>query len=314
MSKPFLTINEQVELLKSRDMRVDGSTASILAREGYYSIVNGYKDPFLDRDASQVAHDDRFVDGSSFESMYALFSFDRLLRDHTFCYLIRAEATVRTAVAYCFSDAHREADAYLLQSNYCNLGEYERYGLRPDRYVSELTRLIGCLAEARDKSRMDFIAHYRKNYGSVPLWVLSNGLTFGNLEHFFNLMKPNEKTNVCRMIAESTGRLGKGKLGFFDVSEARVGLDALVRFRNICAHDERLYCAEVRRRKNVSYMGMVRYLERYLTEEEYLAFIKGIANLLDESFNSDPALASVLSSVGYEQLSIFAKNELVDGD
>ena len=61
MSKPFLTINEQVELLKSRDMRVDGSTASILAREGYYSIVNGYKDPFLDRDATQAAHDDRFV-------------------------------------------------------------------------------------------------------------------------------------------------------------------------------------------------------------------------------------------------------------
>ena len=68
------------------------------------------------------------------------------------------------------------------------------------------------------------------------------------------------------------------------------------------------------RRKNVSYMGMVRYLERYLTRDEYLEFINGIANLLDESLNSDPALSSVLSSVGFERLSSLAKCELVNGE
>lgn len=30
-------------------MEADGLTSTILEREGYYSIVNGYKDPFLDK-------------------------------------------------------------------------------------------------------------------------------------------------------------------------------------------------------------------------------------------------------------------------
>lgn len=73
--------------------------------------------------------------------------------------------------------------------------------------------------------------------------MLCNDLTFGNLEHFFNIMKPAEKEDVCRMIAASTGRLGDKRLGFFKVEKADVAIEAMVKFRNICAHDERLYCA-----------------------------------------------------------------------
>lgn len=45
------------------------------------------------------------------------------------------------------------------------------------------------------------------------------------------------------MIAASTGRLGDKRLGFFKVEKADVAIEAMVKFRNICAHDERLYCA-----------------------------------------------------------------------
>ncbi len=40
-AKPFLTIQEQVDLLRTRGMRVDDETPGVLMREGYYSIVNG---------------------------------------------------------------------------------------------------------------------------------------------------------------------------------------------------------------------------------------------------------------------------------
>lgn len=48
MDKPFLTLDEQVNRLKSRGLLVDTRTRWILEREGYYSVVNGYKWPFLD--------------------------------------------------------------------------------------------------------------------------------------------------------------------------------------------------------------------------------------------------------------------------
>ena len=55
-----------------------------------------------------------------------------------------------------------------------------------------------------------------------------NDLTFGNIENFYNLMKPKDKSAVCKMIADSTGRTGSHKLGFFNVDDARVSIEVLV--------------------------------------------------------------------------------------
>jgi AraC-like DNA-binding protein len=50
--KSFRTIEKRVELLESRDMRMDEDPRPTLMREGYYSVVNGYKDILIDRDAT----------------------------------------------------------------------------------------------------------------------------------------------------------------------------------------------------------------------------------------------------------------------
>lgn len=298
MGKPFLTIEEQVSLLESRGMKTDGHTARILGREGYYSIVNGYKGPFLDSDAAASAGDDRYREGATFADMYAVFSFDRDLRELTFHYLIRAEATARTAIAYCFSERHREPDSYLLQGNYCQREEY----WRPERYATEVSGLTSMLRERRDESRAEFITHYRSAHGSVPLWVLANDLTFGNLEHLFNLMKPSERAAVCKMVYRSTGRLGDGRSKFFDQRTARLALEALVRFRNKCAHDERLYCATVGGRKAVGYMRMVFYLEHFLSSEEFLEFLSSLVKLVDAHGSTSGAIIGLLEPLGFFEL------------
>lgn len=58
MNKEFKTIDELVSLLASRNIIVDAETGRILQKEGYYAIVNGYKDTFLDRDAMQSSSGD----------------------------------------------------------------------------------------------------------------------------------------------------------------------------------------------------------------------------------------------------------------
>ena len=47
MSKPFKTIEEQIALPNMRGVKTDSDTSTILLRESYYSIVNGYKEPFM---------------------------------------------------------------------------------------------------------------------------------------------------------------------------------------------------------------------------------------------------------------------------
>ena len=183
-------------------------------REVYYSIVNGYKDPFLDTGKSKEAGEDRYLEGISFSDLYTLFTFDRELRSLTFRHLILAEAKIKTAVAYAFSNAHRAPEAYLLQSNYCDENEFSAAGKDGANYAQEIAGLTSVLGRRTSKSKSDFIVHYRNAYGAVPIWVLVNDLTFGNIEHFFNLMKPKEKSAVCKMIVDSTGRMG--------VAQARV--------------------------------------------------------------------------------------------
>lgn len=80
MDKPFKTIEEQVELLEARGVATDDGTPEVLLREGYYSVVNGYKEPFVDKEKSESAKDDRYLPGTSFADIYALFMFDRELR------------------------------------------------------------------------------------------------------------------------------------------------------------------------------------------------------------------------------------------
>lgn len=48
MDKPFLSINDQIKLLNARGVKTDDNTYNLLLSEGYYSLVNGYKDPFID--------------------------------------------------------------------------------------------------------------------------------------------------------------------------------------------------------------------------------------------------------------------------
>lgn len=300
--KPFLAITDQVSLLESRGLATDSSTTRVLMREGYYSVVNGYKDPFIDQTATAVAGEDRYQNGVTFSDLDELFRYDRELREVTFHYLIRAEATVRTAISYCFSDAHREPEAYLLQSNYCSQEEFASYGNDPADYAKEITGLTSILSRQVHHSRSEFVAHYRETYGAVPLWVLANDLTFGNLEHFFNLMKPKERTAFCKHVAISTSRAGDKRLGYFDPVKAKTALEAMVKFRNICAHDERLYCARVGGRKDINYAKMVWMLERFLTGEEFFAFLEDFIALLDKVSNKADGVGHVLQAVGFSEL------------
>ena len=106
MDKPFKTIAEQENILRSRGMETSSSTQEILMREGYYSVVNGYKDPFIDKQKSRENGHDVFIDGTTFDDLYELFKFDRELRLTLFKYFSMAEETLKTTSSYVFCERH----------------------------------------------------------------------------------------------------------------------------------------------------------------------------------------------------------------
>lgn len=138
--KPFKTVDEQIDLLESRGLAVldRDAAAAFLLRENYYSVVNGYKDAFLDLEVTNLAGEDRYRPGATFESLCRLYDFDKRLRDVTMAVLLEAEAAMRTATVYAFCSVHGEPDEYLDPSCFCAKADY-----RPrERYARELIKLL----------------------------------------------------------------------------------------------------------------------------------------------------------------------------
>lgn len=76
MSKPFKTYRQQLSILRNRGMEIKdgGKVIKILKRENYYSIINGYKDIFIDNNSTI----EKFKMGTTFEDIYCIFEFDRI--------------------------------------------------------------------------------------------------------------------------------------------------------------------------------------------------------------------------------------------
>ena len=279
--KEFKTIAEQISILESRGMHVGREAPAILLRENYYSVINGYKDPFLDKKAMQSSADDVYVEGSRFEWVFSLFQFDRELRRITFSYLIQAEAALKTATVYAFCENHRGCSDYLERSSFCSardmLTPKAFKGNKASLHSNNMNKLMEFLNRKLvvGPATRPFVAHYIASYGEVPLWVLSNDLTFGNMSHFFQLMKRGDQNSVCKYLFETTLRAeGDRKITPHEVLRA---YDVLTHFRNLCAHDERLYCAKV---GNNDYATMLKLMEVALPRDVVHNMKKDIERLL----------------------------------
>lgn len=279
--KEFKTIAEQISILESRGMHVGREASAILLRENYYSVINGYKDPFLDKKAMQSSADDVYVEGSRFEWVFSLFQFDRELRRITFSYLIQAEAALKTATVYAFCENHRGCSDYLERSSFCSardmLTPKAFKGNKASLHSNNMNKLMEFLNRKLvvGPATRPFVAHYIASYGEVPLWVLSNDLTFGNMSHFFQLMKRGDQNSVCKYLFETTLRAeGDRKITPHEVLRA---YDVLTHFRNLCVHDERLYCAKV---GNDDYATMLKLMEVALPRDVVRNMKKDIRHLL----------------------------------
>lgn len=268
--KTFKTIDELVNLLKRRNVIIedDQCVGLYLLGHSYYAVVNGYKEPFLDQEKTKELGDDFYKDGTRFLFFSLMYSMDSMLRDYTRSYLLQAEEIMKNATIYAFCYYHREEEEYLDPASYCSKGEY--YQKR--KYTSNLIKLLNTLQRNRDNSqRKEYIDHYLKEHGYVPLWVLENALTFGNMSAFFDLQTTKVQNAACRNV-EKISQLEPYSLG---IKEMRTAYRVLSSFRNICSHEERLYCARVGRNR-YSFGDMFKLLEKIISETDMNDFARTI--------------------------------------
>lgn len=301
-SKPFKSIDEQLDILAGRGLIIDNRELAgrFLLRNNYYSLVNGYKEFFLDE--NRTNEDVEFYrEGTRFEHLASLYTFDTVLRFGMMHCLTTAEKAMKTATVHAFCQKFPGPDDYLDPASYCPKKDF------PGRnYTANLIRLLSTLQGIRDGrgEARPYVDHYRRKYGFVPLWVAANALTFGNMSHFYSLQRIDVQNETCHLICQSTGRdvIGAKRL--------RGIYSTLTTFRNVCAHGGRLFCAKAGRRGDVSFGGMLVSLSVVSLPQEMeiavsslekslalLDQIDGLRNLVEAEMGlREPGVAKLLST------------------
>ena len=224
--KEFKTYQAQLDLLKSRNLIIENEewTLQKLKEENYYNIINGYKDLFLDS-----TKEDEFIKEATFKEIYFLYDFDRNLRNILLKSILKVENTLRSLIAYIFSQKYGH-DNYLKIDNFETLKSTSPSKKTLDDRLLHIQSLLASIQHDISKSiqKKPYINHYITKHGFIPLWVLVNIMSLGRLSQFYSLMKQKERVEVSKHwnILES------------DLTQY---IKVLAFYRNLCAHDERIY-------------------------------------------------------------------------
>lgn len=223
MTKPFLTFQAQLTFLEQdKNLLVEdyAYAEAMLKQIGYFSLISGYKTPFKNPTTQ------KYKDGTRFEDIVALYHFDENLRELFLKYILKIERHIRALLSYYFTEKHGEVQAMYL--NPANYNQNRKYANGIHRLISTLDNL------ANRNSDYPYINHQRQVYGNVPLWVLTNGITFGTLSKFYEYTAQDIQSKVAR--------------NFEKVNQKQLEqyLSVMTKFRNVCAHGERLYSYHTR--------------------------------------------------------------------
>lgn len=297
--KPFLNYAQQLEkLTKDKKLLVTDAAIAQGALEdiGYYALIGGYKQLFYNPMTRQ------YLPGTTFQDVLSLYYFDEALRALVFKYLCHIEQKLRSLISYHFSEtySHTEAD-YLNASNYNSTTSN----------ANDINKLMHMMSmEAHFNTGHPYVVYQRVTYGNVPLWVMMNTLTFGQLSKMYSFLK--------------TGLQSKISVHFRAVTERELGqyLKVLTYFRNVCAHNERLFSFRCRvdipdtrlhSKLNIPKKG-AQHLQgkndlfaiviafRYLlSKEEFLAFKTQLSGLISSVIQDSHTLTEdvLLSAMGF---------------
>lgn len=214
MPKPARTIQDQIALLQSRNMRFKqvADAPHFLSNISYYRL-KGY---WWEMQDDRVNH--HFVNGSFFEDVIDLYNFDRHFRLIVFNAIERIEISLRTKLIYHLSLQYGS-------EWYLNPLLFEE----PKRYNSFVAKLFQDISNSSEEF---IIKHFDNHPAEHPeSWKAMEVLTLGSLSKLYQNLKHQlpEKTKIAR------------EFGLYNQKYLSSWLLTITVIRNIIAHHSRLW-------------------------------------------------------------------------
>lgn len=233
-TKDFKERDELLNQLVERGLEVPDPQAALqfLTRVGYFRsgayryVLRELLPPEQINPKLRQFRSDRYVVGASFGHVVQLEAFDFKLARVCLEGLLDFEVRVRAAIAHTLAardiSAHTRVDC--LDERMCS--RPAKNGTKFEAWMKTCDDAITAAAEDED-----FIAHHLLKYPEqpVPIWALTEALSFGKLPFLFELMKTEDAREVAR------------SFGFEHPRPFGAVLRMMVDLRNTCAHGSRLF-------------------------------------------------------------------------
>ena len=270
-------LDNQIEKLKNKGLifKDEESAKKIILRENYKTITNGYTDIFL----SLKKKNHEFNDESYFEELYAIYLFDRDLKNLLFSYINIIETNIKSYIAYMLTDNYGNK----------NILRKEFFDKNTESKFQKLKEQIG------NNIERSYYKHININNENISPLVLINFFTFGNIVNLEQILKPKDKTKLEKYTGISSNNLEEY-------------LRVLNVVRNICAHGDILFNLKIYAKldnennkfENHKLHSIIKILKKMLSKEDFQYFFNQFENLLIYLRNKidNISYANVLETIG----------------
>lgn len=215
-NKVFKTLDEQVEILRTKGLTINDEdfAKDILLRENYF-FISGYRHLFM------INSKDKFISGTTFEELYAMFHFDRSMRNIFFKYILMVENNIKSLISYRLSKKYG-----FKEKDYLNVDNFTQNPMKV-RQVHDILDKMRRQIRVNGKQHTATL-HYLSNYGYIPLWILVKVLSFGIVSELYTILKEEDQDAIAEFYKTDSASLS-------------IFLTVLSNYRNLCAHEDILY-------------------------------------------------------------------------
>ena len=244
-SKTFKTLDEQIEILKSKGLVINDieNAKTILLRENYF-FLNGYRLIFMKSNT-----DRKFIEGASFDEIYAMFNFDRQIRNIIFKNILIVENNLKSILSYVMSKNHGFKENSYLNAN--NLVKDSRRTRQVNDLIRKMKRQINVNGKQHTAT-----SHYLNSYGFIPLWVVVKVLSFGIVGELYTVLQYQDQKEIADVFG-------------IDIYSMIEYLPILANYRNLCAHEDICYLNRTQKQiEDTKYHRMLNIEQN--SEDEYI--------------------------------------------
>lgn len=211
-----LSYEEQLDKFLERGMQIKDREYCIKKIENinYYKLKE-FAIPYSKKIGENLTYENVFL-----EQIIKRFYLDKNLRIHLLHAIEKIEISLKNKIAYILGE-RLGAFGYLNFKDWGDKDKYCKYYLKiqQDKFRNEISKKI-------NRTANPFIIEFKTNHPheDLPIWLLVEILTFGEILEIYNLMTKNDRIKIAKFYNSNT-------------SEFSSWLTHLKLVRNMCAHN-----------------------------------------------------------------------------